>query len=129
MTNIHFPVDGQGTQALQKQNKTNKSTFHVDTVAPESDDQHKSDQEQPGSRQAKQEQTESSSIATTQTQQTTESREEVSRSVDRRQKDRRHDNIPVLLNTRSEHDRRKTAGQRKEDAKQPNHTFGIDTKA
>ncbi|MDH5393266.1 MAG: hypothetical protein OEY11_08790 [Gammaproteobacteria bacterium] len=130
MTNIHFPVDGQGTQSLQKQNKVNKSSFHVDSVMPESENKNKQPKQKPAaSENDKHNNAETSApdknTAVTQT----PSRKEVSRSEDRRQNDRRHKNQPVLLNTRSEHDRRKTPGQREDDAIHPNLQFGIDTKA
>ncbi|MDH5518423.1 MAG: hypothetical protein OEY36_11500 [Gammaproteobacteria bacterium] len=127
MTNIHFPVDGQGTQALKKHNKTGKNAFHVDTVAPESEAPDKEKYEQP--EEQKQDQSGSTDIAPAQSKTTAKSRQQVSRNQDRRQEDRRHDNIAVLLNTRSEHDRRKTPGQRKDDDPQPGKQFGIDTKA
>ena len=130
MTNIHFPVDGQGTQLLQKQNKSDKDAFHVDAVSPENKDKQKSSDQFPGKSDHKQ--TDENQALTKKQQHTTPQetdRKKLSRRTERRQKSRRQENKSVLLNTRSEQDRRKSSGQRREDLKKSTSQFGIDTKA
>ncbi len=128
MTNIHFPVDGQGTQSLQKQNKADKSSFHVDATTPDSKNQNK-ESEQKKSGLKKQQPENNSEIVENKTGNQQIPREKTPRHLDRRQGNRRKENKAVLLNTRSEQDRRNSSGQREEDLTDKHKQFGIDTKA
>lgn len=127
MVNINFPTDGKGTQALQKKNKA-KSVVHVDAVTP--------DPESKNSAQEKKKKSDSNKSAEQQTnqnhsspqKQTLNNDQQLPRSTDRRKKNRRQQNVSVILNTRSDQDRRNTPDQREND-KNPNKTFGIDIKA
>ena len=129
MANIHFPVDGQGTQALKNQNKNKENPFHVDAVTPDAKNQNKSSGDDAPSNLPKHEADNlpDSNDKTATEQQT--SRQKAARGIDRRKGNRRSENVPVLLNTRSEQDRRKKAGQREDDANDPANFFGIDTEA
>ena len=128
MTNIHFPVDGQGTQSLQKQNKADKSSFHVDATAPDSKNQNKKPAQKNPKLKKQQPENNSEDVENKTTNQQT-AREKTPRHLDRRQDNRRKENKEVLLNTRSEQDRRNSSGQREEDLTDKHKQFGIDTKA
>lgn len=130
MTNIHFPVDGQGTQSLKKQNKTDKTTFHVDATTPDSKNQNKQTaKKKPDTNNQNQPDNHSKSIENKTLTRDDSARVKASRNLDRRQDNRRSENKGVLLNTRSEQDRRKSAGQREQDLDDNNKKFGIDTEA
>ena len=130
MTNIHFPTDGQGTQALKQKNKTNNSSFHIDAVAPDAKNQN------PAYKKEKTESEEKNNEAGKSPDSDTKSpdnekaeHQQVARSIERRKDNRRSENLPVLLNTRSAQDRRKNPGQREDDLDNTQKNFGIDTKA
>lgn len=130
MTNIHFPVDGQASQSLKKQNKTDKSPFHVDATTPDTKNQNK----QAAKKKAKPvSQRPSDNHEKNLENQTLirddPSRTPVSRNPDRRQNNRRKQDSNVLLDTRSEQERRKSGGQREQDFDGNNKKFGIDTEA
>jgi len=122
MTNIHFPVDGQGTHSLKKQNKSDKSPFHVDATEPDVKNQNKKNQNKPPAKQ---------NYQNTSAELPAESRQhpKTEPETERRQNNRRQKNTSILLNTRSEQERRKSSSQRDEDLKDNNNQFGIDTEA
>lgn len=129
MTNIHFPVDGQGTQSLKKQNTNDKSPFHVDAPSPDSKNQKKNPEK--NKTKLKDQQSKDHTADAAENKKTIQEtrRDKVLRTQDRRQENRRKENTPVILNTRSEQDRRKNPGQREDDSTNHDEKFGIDTKA
>lgn len=129
MTNIHFPVDGQGTQSLKKQNTNDKSSFHVDATSPDSKNQKNNPDK--NKTKLKNQQTKDNTADTPENKESVQEtrRDNVARTPNRRQKNRRKENTPIILNTRSEQDRRKSAGQREDDLTDHDEQFGIDTKA
>lgn len=129
MTNIHFPVDDQGTQSLKKQNTNDKSSFHVDATSPESENQKKNPDK--NETKLKNQQSKDNTAGTPEnTKHVQEThRDKVARTPNRRQENRRKEKTPIVLNTRSEQDRRKSSGQREDDLTDHDEQFGIDTKA
>lgn len=128
MTNIHFPVDGQGTQSLKKQNTNDKNSFHVDATLPESKNQ-KNNQDKDKEKLKKQPSKDNTAGTPENKQSIQETRTEIIRTPNRRQENRRKERAPVVLDTRSEQDRRKNTGQREDDINNHDEQFGIDTKA
>jgi len=118
MSDIHFPKDHLPPKPVSKQTQTLDSVQHADAVNTDPDPQ-----QNPSS---KKDQSEQPSAEQGQSQ---KERAAIERGKDRRLQDRRQQDQQVLLNTRSGHDRRKSAGQRKDDTKTTTTTFGIDTKA
>lgn len=129
MTNIHFPVDGQGTQSLKKQNTNDKSSFHVDATSPESKNQKKNPEK--NETKLKNQPSKDNTAGTPENKEPVQEthREKVIRTPNRRQENRRKEKTPVVLDTRSEQDRRKNSGQREDDLSNHDEQFGIDTKA
>jgi len=123
MTNIHFPVDGQGTHSLKKQNKTDKSPFHVDATEPDTKNRNKQKQKKQSAKQN----TQNSELPNPATESKTQPQNTY--ETERRKKNRRQNTTSVLLNTRSKQERRKSSSQRDEDLKDNNNQFGIDTEA
>lgn len=137
MANINFPGDGQGTQALKKLNRANSLVADVDTVTPDPENQKKSSKSNSQLPHDDADATQDNNHPQPATSEPKVSRQHyITRTQDRRQHNRRRKNEPVLLNTRSEHERRKQAGQREQDqlAKSPDDRIptpqrGIDTEA
>jgi len=117
MVTINFPTDGQGTQALQKKNKA-KSIAHIDAVTPDPESQKDSNKQKspPEHKQARGKLTDNNSP-------------ESAPDTDRRKANRRKKKESVLLNTRSEQDRRTNSVQPDPESNSSDTTFGIDTKA
>ncbi len=118
MSDIHFPKDHLPPKPVGKKPQTLDSVQQADAVNTDPDQQQKPSPQKDQSEQQSAEQDQSQ-----------QERTAIERSEDRRQQDRRQLDQQVLLNTRSGHDRRKSAGQRKDDTKTATTSFGIDTKA
>jgi len=129
MVNINFPTDSQGTQSLQKKNKA-KTVAHVDAVTPDPESQKdsKNQKRNPPHNNPTNNKAENKSLSVTE-QTTSNKSPQLSRGSDRRKENRRQQKINVILNTRSEQDRRTNSAQRKEDLSGSDTIFGIDTKA
>lgn len=130
MTNIHFPTDGQGTQALKQKNKTNESSFHIDAVAPDAKNQNQTTKDE--KKESDTQNNEPNNSATLEIEQPNNLKTkhlQVEREDERRKNNRRSENIPVILNTRSAQDRRKNSGKREEDINNSKKIFGVDTEA
>jgi len=119
MSDIHFPKDHLPPKPVSKQTQTLDSVQHADAVNTDPDPQQNPSAQKDQSEQPSAEQDQA------QQERTAVERE----AADRRQQDRRQQDQRVLLNTRSGHDRRKSAGQREDDTKTTTTTFGIDTEA
>jgi len=129
MVNINFPTDGQGTQSLQKKNKA-KSIAHVDAVTPDPESQQdsKNQKRNPNHRQSSN--TEPDQINSSTFEKIADNKtQQLPRGEDRRKNNRRQQKVNVILNTRSEQDRRTNSAQRDEDLHGSDSLFGIDTKA
>jgi len=127
MVNINFPTDGKGTQALQKKNKA-KSVAHVDAVTPDPESKNNSQEKKKKSGNNKSAEQQSSQNHLSPQKQTLNNEQQLPRGTDRRKANRRQQNVSVILNTRSDQDRRNKPDQREND-QNPNKTFGIDIKA
>lgn len=127
MANINLPVDHQTTPTVTKKTRMKDSVHHADAVSTNPDQQQKQSSQQ----QEKPPQQKNTAPAPPIEHKTDDpkSRELSSRGENRRQHNRRQQDQHVLLDTRSGHDRRKSAGQRKEDIPGQQSSFGIDTKA
>lgn len=127
MVNINFPTDSKGTQALQKKNKT-KSIAHVDAVTPDPENKNNAQEKKKNLDDKNPVDKHSEQNHSSPQKQTPNTEQQLPRSTDRRKTNRRQQNISVILNTRSDHDRRNKPDQR-EDNQSPGKSFGIDTKA
>lgn len=121
MTNIHFPVDGLGTQSLKKQNKADKKAFHVDATLPDSKNKNQNSEKRKDTPEKNQSQ--NSRIEPTNEDQT---KTLTQVATERRHGKRRQKNSATLLNTRSEQDRRKNPDK---NSNNEVSQCGIDTEA
>jgi len=127
MVNINFPTDGKGAQVLKKQNKA-KSVAHVDAVTPDPESKNNSQEKKKKSENNKSAEQQSNQNHSSPQKQTLNNDQQLPRGTDRRKNNRRQQNVSVILNTRSDQDRRNKPDQREND-QTSNKTFGIDIKA
>lgn len=124
MTNIYIPVDDAGTKSLIKQNTTQTAVAMVTPVTADPKEQHKTAVKAVKDGEKRNNSEHSSQSAPRQAAEPIVSKR---RQNNRRIAERRQKNSPVLLDTRSGHDRRSGPGQRDEDKTlETNTSFGID---
>ena len=124
MTNIIIPVDDAGTQSLIKQNTKQTAVAVVTPVSADPKEQNKTAVNAVKDDDKRKERKHDSQSTPRQAVEPIVSKR---RQNNRRIAERRQKNSPVLLDTRSGHDRRSGPGQRDEDKTRENDaSFGID---
>lgn len=129
MSNIHFPLDNQTQPVTTKKTSPGESVKQADAITPDPEQQRKQSGHQQHKHQTEADDREHNSNVIDNKQVPAKiQRELIPRDKERRKQNRRQQNTAVLLDTRSQHDRRKKPGLRKED-QADKQTFGIDIKA